>query len=250
MRLTIVQTSLEWESPDTNRSNIEEILAPLEGQTDLVVLPEMFTTGFSMNAAALAEPTEGPTLAWMQDQAARLNTAICGSIICKENENYFNRDLFVKPDGNYTRYDKKHLFSLAEEHKFFTPGSEKVFVDWKGFRIRPLICYDLRFPEWARQEKDNRYDLLLYSANWPRPRALHWQSLLSARAIENQCFLAGVNIVGKDGNGLEYQGDSAIISYAGDVLCRLTENSGVYTTKLALEPMKAFRERLDFLSDM
>lgn len=249
MRLTIVQTALHWENPATNRAMLAEKLAPLAGQTDLVVLPEMFTTGFSMHAAALAEDMTGPTIHWLREQAARLGAAVVGSFICRENDRYYNRLVFMRPDGQADCYDKRHLFSLAGEHETYTPSSERLVTEWLGWRICPLICYDLRFPVWSRQDKTEPYDLLLYVANWPARRGHHWRSLLPARAIENQCYVGAVNIVGADGNGYEYQGDSGIWDHTGMALCQISGAAGVYTGTLDLEAMRQYRRQLPFLED-
>lgn len=249
MRLTIVQTALHWESPAANRAMLAEKLAPLAGRTDLIMLPEMFTTGFSMNAAALAEPMDGPTVAWLREQAAALGAAVTGSFICAESGRFYNRLLFVRPDGDLATYDKQHLFSLAAEDKTFSSGSDHTLVEWLGWRICPLICYDLRFPVWCRNGKYAPYDLLIFVANWPTRRAHHWQTLLTARAIENQAFVAGVNIFGQDGNGLEYAGDSAVIDFGGQVLGRISGTEGVFTAELSLDNLHEYRRQLPFLSD-
>ncbi|MCB0528194.1 MAG: nitrilase family protein [Saprospiraceae bacterium] len=266
MKLTIVQNSLLWEQASENRARFAEILAPLAGRTDLVVLPEMFTTGFSMNAGQLAEPMDGPTVAWMQEQASRLDAALAGSFICRENDRYYNRLVFMRPGGQFDFYDKKHLFSLAEEHIFFSAGNKQLVVEWRGWRIRPLVCYDLRFPVWSatqgfsaaekaaaesREQAMMRDEtsLLLYVANWPARRSHHWRSLLTARAVENQAFVAGVNIVGKDGNGLEYTGHSSIIDYSGQPIAEISGAEGVFTAELSLEDMRQYRRQLPFLPD-
>lgn len=249
MRLTLVQTRLHWENPAANRDLLAGKLRPLAGATDLVVLPEMFTTGFSMNAAALAEPMDGPTADWLREQAATLGAAVTGSFICAENGRFHNRLLFVKPDGSLQHYDKRHLFTLAGEHETFSPGVENTVVEWLGWRIRPLVCYDLRFPVWSRNEKNNPYDLLIFVANWPTRRAHHLQTLLTARAIENQAFTAGVNIVGRDGAGLEYSGDSAIVDFGGQVLGRISGTEGVFTAELSLADLREYRRQLPFLAD-
>ncbi len=249
MRLSIIQTTLHWENPDANRAMLTDTLAPLAGQTDLVVLPEMYTTGFSMNAATLAEEMDGPTMQWMREQAASLDAAIIGSFICREGDRYFNRLVFMRPDGGFQHYDKRHLFGLAGEHKTYSPGSERLLVEWMGWRICPLVCYDLRFPVWSRQRKAVPYDLLLYVANWPSRRGHHWRSLLPARAIENQCYVAAVNITGADGNGHEYQGDSGVWDFSGLCLCQLSGQAGVFTATLRLEDMQAYRRQLPFLED-
>ena len=256
MRLTIVQTALHWENAAANRALLAEKLAPLAGQTDLVLLPEMFTTGFSMNAAALAESMEGPTVSWLRAQAAQLGAAITGSFICTENGRYYNRLLFVRPDGAVQHYDKRHLFSLAKEHETYTAGAERLVVEYLGWRICPLICYDLRFPAWSRNSpgpaqapEAGAFDLLLYSANWPVRRSHHWRSLLPARAIENQCYVGAVNLTGADGNGFEYCGDSMIVDYFGQQLCQISHQEGLFTAKLLLEDMRQFRAQLPFLAD-
>ncbi|MDX2278768.1 MAG: amidohydrolase [Saprospiraceae bacterium] len=249
LAVTLVQTQLSWEQPVENKSQLAAKLAPLQGRTDLVVLPEMFTTGFSMRAAELGEPMDGPTVAWMQEQATQLDAALTGSFICIENGLFYNRLVWVQPGGVVHFYDKRHLFSLAAEHQTFTPGTERLTVEWKGWRICPLVCYDLRFPVWSRNHPDQPYDLLLYIANWPQTRSLHWRSLLQARAIENQAFVAGVNIVGTDGNQLVYGGDSAIIDFSGQHLCQISHCEGVFTTELSLEKLHTYRQQLPFLKD-
>lgn len=249
MRLTLVQTALHWENPGANRAMFTEKLAPLAGRTDLIVLPEMFTTGFSMNAAPLAETMEGATLQWLRDQAASLGAAITGSFICRDGDRFFNRLVFMRPSGQADWYDKRHLFTLAGEHKAYASGQQRLVLDWQGWRICPLICYDLRFPVWSRQPAENRYDLLLYVANWPSRRGHHWRSLLPARAIENQCYTAAVNIFGQDGNGHEYLGDSGIWDYSGQMLCQISAQEGLFTATLALEPLQQYRRQLAFLDD-
>jgi|SRR5690349_2690825 len=249
MRLTLVQSSLHWQNPEANRRMFSEKLAPLAGMTDLVVLPEMFTTGFTMDASRLAEPMDGPTVTWFKTTAAALNAAVTGSFICAENGRFFNRLAFCFPDGRVEHYDKKHLFGLAGENEHFATNNKKLVVDWKGFRIRPLICYDLRFPVWSRNNPEVPYDLLLYVANWPNRRAHHWKTLLTARAIENQSFVAGVNVVGTDGTGLEYNGDSALIDYSGLQLAGISGQEGMYTGTLSLENLRQFRTQLPFLND-
>ena len=256
MRISIVQSSLIWENPAANRDMFSEKLSGLKGQTDLVVLPEMFSTGFSMKAAALAEPMDGPTMQWMNDMARELGAAIAGSFICADSGRYYNRLVFMRPDGSFQHYDKRHLFSLAGEQEYFSPGKKRITVDWMGWRICPLICYDLRFPAWSRNSPGSfagglepLYDLLIYVANWPARRAHHWNALLTARAIENQAFVAGMNIVGSDGNGLEYSGDSALIDYAGQQIFRVSGHEDIISAELSLEDMQHYRRQLPFLQD-
>jgi predicted amidohydrolase len=249
MRLTLVQSALIWQNPEANRTQFSHQLAGLRDTTDLIVLPEMFNTGFSMDAARLAEPMDGPTMEWLKKTAEDLNAAVTGSFICVENGCFYNRMAFVFPDGRYECYDKKHLFGLAGEQDFFSSGNNPLMVEWKGFRIRPLICYDLRFPVWSRNQVDQPYDLLLYIANWPSRRAHHWKSLLTARAIENQAFVAGVNIVGTDGNGLEYVGESTIVNFSGELIFQLSGQEGVFTAHLNASSLKQYRAELPFLKD-
>jgi omega-amidase len=260
MRISYIQTRLHWEQPDRNRAMLAAKIAPLAGHTDLIVLPEMFTTGFSMQPQQHAETTYPPdatTLIWMQQWAATTHAAIMGSIMCQEGDKFYNRLYFVQPDGRSHYYDKKHLFSLAGEHHAYTAGEDILLVQWCGWNIRPYICYDLRFPVWSRQYKpsktsahsDARYDLLVYVANWPQARSHHWRSLLMARAIENQAYVVGVNIVGTDGNGLEYIGDSMVIDYSGQTLAHSAASEQVLTVQLDKDALQAYRAKLPFLED-
>ena len=249
MRITYIQTALQWEQPEANRKQLANKIAALSGQTDLIVLPEMFTTGFSMRADALAEPANGPTFQWMRTQAEQTGAAVTGSFICVENGCYFNRLIWMQPDGHFYQYNKKHLFSLAGEDQTYTAGNECPIIVWRGWRIRPLICYDLRFPVWARQTPNNYYDVLIYVANWPQPRIHHWKSLLMARAIENQAYVVGVNIAGTDGKGLVYSGDSSVIDYSGQILSCAAYSEQVVTVALNLEKMHEYRNQFPFLND-
>jgi omega-amidase len=241
LRVTIVQTPLHWQDAEANRTMFAEKLAATSPATDLIVLPEMFTTGFSMDASQLAEEAEGPTLQWMREQAAKHQAVITGSVIVREGENYFNRLFWVRPEGTYEHYDKRHLFRMAKEHHTYTPGTGKLLVELKGWKICPLVCYDLRFPVWSRN-KDSQYDLLLYVANWPKPRSSAWSILLQARAIENLAYVVGVNRVGTDGNGNPYSGDSAIIHPKGYKLLETTEAEGMHTITLSKQELDDFRE--------
>lgn len=249
MRIALVQTELAWEQPAQNRRQLAEKLTALIGQADLILLPEMFTTGFSMNAAALAEPMDGPTAVWMTQQADRTGAALVGSFICREHEHFYNRLLWVFPDGRMEYYDKRHLFALAGEDQVYTAGNKKLIINWAGFRVLPLVCYDLRFPVWSRYTPEAAYDLLLYVANWPSRRSQHWKSLLPARAIENQSFVAALNIVGQDGAGLEYQGDSAVIDFSGHPIVQISGQESVVVAKLSLDSLQRYRQQLPFLSD-
>lgn len=248
LRITTVQAELHWEQVPNNLASLAQQLAPLAGQTDVVVLPEMFTTGFSMNAVQLAEPMDGPTMEWMAEQAQLLGAAITGSFIASENGRFYNRLVWMRPDGSFDQYDKRHLFSLANEHQTYTPGTQRLVTEWLGWRICPLICYDLRFPVWSRNSPP-AYDLLIYVANWPERRSHHWRQLLVARAIENQAYVAGVNRCGTDGLGLQYSGNSAVIDYSGKYLYEVSEMPNITTSPLYFEMLQAYRSNLQFLAD-
>jgi omega-amidase len=241
LRVTIVQSELHWQDAEANRTMFAEKLAATAPVTDLIVLPEMFTTGFTMEAPALAEQPEGETLQWMREQANTYDAVITGSIIVEENGQYYNRLLWVRPDGSYEYYNKKHLFRMAKEHHTYKAGDKKLRVELKGWQICPLVCYDLRFPVWSRNT-GNRYDLLLYVANWPKARSLAWRTLLQARAIENIAYTIGVNRIGTDGNNYPYSGDSAIIHPKGHKLLETTEQEGIYTITLSKQDLIDFRE--------
>ncbi len=243
----MVQADLVWENRSGNLSQFSRLLEPLCGQTDLILLPEMFTSGFSMSASRLAEPEDGPTRAWMAEQAAKANAVISGSYIVEEAGSYYNRLLWVSPDGQIARYDKRHLFSLAGEHLYYRAGQTRLITELKGWRICPLICYDLRFPVWSRNTVD--FDVLVYVANFPARRAHAWKSLLVARAIENQCYTIGVNRIGVDGNGHDYSGDSCVLDFEGQYLAIATTGEYVSTFTLEASPMLEFRKRFPFLTD-
>ncbi|MBK9147063.1 MAG: amidohydrolase [Flavobacteriales bacterium] len=242
LRATIVQRMLHWEDAAANRSMLAEAIAPLQGSTDLIVLPEMFTTGFSMRSAELAEAMDGPTVDWMSSQAASLDAALYGSAIIKQDGKCFNRGLFVTPDGEVTAYDKRHLFRFAGETEHYAAGSERVVVSWRGWRILLQICFDLRFPVFSRNKGD--YDAVLYVANWPEARRFPWSQLLIARAIENQCYVAGVNRVGMDGKGIHYSGDSVIIDPRGEAIAGVERShEGMASAVLGWEALEDFRAK-------
>jgi omega-amidase len=248
MRIAILQIELAWQNAAANRSRIADYLAQhIAHPTDLIVLPEMFSTGFTMAAAACAETMQGDTMAWLRKLAHTYDAAVVGSLIIAENSNFYNRLVFMQPDGTFFCYDKRHLFGLAGETEHYTAGTEKLLVTWRGWRIMPLICYDLRFPVWSRNTQN--YDLLLYIANWPARRATHWQTLLRARAIENQAYTVGVNVVGTDGNGLYYSGDSAIITPLGDTVVQISNGTSLYQTTLSRDTLTDIRAQLPFLQD-
>jgi predicted amidohydrolase len=240
LAVTLVQCELAWEQPADNRRQIGELIDAPAAATDLIVLPEMFTTGFSMNALANAEEHAGPTELWMRELAGKYDCAITGSIAVRDNDRVYNRMLFATP-GDVTYYDKRHLFRMAGEHKRYAAGKERVIVAWRDWRINLQVCYDLRFPVFSRNRDD--YDLLLYVANWPAERREHWRQLLQARAIENLACVVGVNRVGADARGLEYSGDSLAIAADGELLLDAKHAPGVFRVVLNGAALRDYRER-------
>ncbi|MCI4567186.1 amidohydrolase [Lysobacter sp. CFH 32150] len=255
LRISLVQGDTRWHDPAGNRDYYGHLIAPLHGTTDLIVLPETFTSGFSNDAISQAESMDGPTVAWLREQSRKLNAAITGSVQIRTDESVFNRLFFATPDGALKHYDKRHLFRYAKEHERYAAGRDRLTVEWKGWRICPLVCYDLRFPVYSRNRYDVErkggldYDLLIYVANWPSARAYPWKTLLRARAIENLCFVAGLNRVGTDGNGLHYAGDSAVIDFLGHPLSESTDEELVTTTTLPAAELLAHRERFPAMLD-
>lgn len=239
LSVTLIQTELYWENPIANLAMLEEKIAQIENETDIIVLPEMFSTGFSMNTS-LAEPMNLTTFKWMRQQAAQSKAVVVGSVMIREAENVFNRMIWMQPDGQYHTYDKRHLFRMGNEHLHYRGGEKRLIVEWKGWKICPLICYDLRFPVWSRNVAQ-AYDVLIYVANWPEARAYPWKSLLVARAIENQSYVIGVNRVGKDGNDLTFSGDSAVLNFRGEYLFTETQKEIVQTVLLSKEDITNFR---------
>ena len=242
LKVTLVQPDMLWQSPEQNREMYERLLDEHDSDTDLVLLPEMFSTGFTMDSRTAAEAMGGPTCQWLQQQARQRGVAICGSLAIKKGDQFFNRMLFTFPDGTQRHYDKRHLFRMAGEHERYQPGAERVVVEYKGWRILLQVCYDLRFPVFSRNRND--YDLALYVANWPAVRRQPWRKLLQARAIENLCYIAGVNRVGKDANGHEYSGDSMLVDFLGEPL--IDEPAGqsfVKTRALSADDLEQFKER-------
>ncbi len=243
-----IQADLTWENPIKNLAFFEEKIHALHKEVDLIVLPEMFSSGFTMHPKNIAEKMTGNTVLWMQRLARKQRIALVGSLVIEENKNYYNRLLFVHPSGKTEWYDKKHAFTLAGEEKVYTAGSEKLIVTFKGWKICPLICYDLRFPVWSRNAEN--YDVLIYVANWPVIRIQAWKALLKARAIENMSFTIGVNRIGVDANKYEYSGDSSILNCMGEELSTLKKNeNGIIKATLVKTEQNSFRERLGFLND-
>lgn len=248
MKVALVQSSIVWENPKSNRNFYEEKIHALTEQVDLIVLPEMFTTGFTMNPSVVAETMQGETVQVLRSLAKAKKCAITGSLIIKEGKNFFNRLVFVFPNGELQFYNKRHLFTLAGEDKVYTPGKEKLIVDYLGWKICPLVCYDLRFPVFARNTEN--YDLLLYVANWPKPRINAWDILIKARSVENMCYTIGVNRVGLDSNNLEYIGHSQVVDYLGNSILEPQESEAVFIVELNKDKMLETRKKLGFLNDL
>lgn len=248
LNISLIQADIIWEDKAANLAQYEQYIAGIQEKKEVVVLPEMFSTGFTMNTQALGETMDGPTVQWMKDIAAKYRCILTGSLIIQEGEHYYNRLLWVQPDAVVGHYDKRHLFAYGDEHNHFTAGGKRLITSVKGFRICPLVCYDLRFPVWARNLGD-AYDVLLYVANWPDKRSLAWKTLLQARAIENQCYVVGVNRVGMDFKGLNYSGDSSVFGPLGEMLWQESNKAIVQTVTLEKDVVTKTREQLPFLND-
>ena len=255
LRVSLVQGETRWHDPAGNRAYYGQLLSALRGITDLVLLPETFTSGFSNDAIDSAETMDGETVAWLRAQARDLDAAVTGSVQLRVGDSVYNRMLFATPDGGLRHYDKRHLFRYAREHERYAPGGPRLTVDWRGWRICPLVCYDLRFPVFSRNRFDSErpgrldYDLALYVANWPAVRSHAWKTLLRARAIENLCYVAGLNRVGTDGNGHGYSGDSAIIDFTGEAVSECGDMEVVTTTTISGERLAAHREHFPAMLD-
>jgi len=255
LRISLVQGDTRWHDPAGNREHYAALLAPLAGGTDLVILPETFTSGFSNDAIDKAEDMDGPTVAWIREQARVLGAAVTGSVQLRVGGEVFNRLLWATPDGGLRHYDKRHLFRYAGEHKRYAAGRERLCVEWKGWRINPQVCYDLRFPVFCRNRFDVEragqmdFDLQIFVANWPSVRAHAWRTLARARAIENLSYVAVVNRVGTDGNGLHYAGDSAVIDFLGQPQVEVREHEQVVTTTISAAALAAHRERFPAMLD-
>ncbi len=280
LKVTVIQSDLHWEDRSANLQMFEEKIGTVRESMELVLLPEMFSTGFSMHPAALAEPMDGASVKWMRRVSAEHRIILAGSLIIEERGEYYNRLIWMLPNGELGYYDKRHLFAYAGENKQYSPGSGRLIASVKGWKINLLVCYDLRFPVWSRQtvpvpfpamqatpdpDKDDigdpnakpapagypgpEYDVLVYVANWPQSRIHAWKTLLQARAIENQCYVVGVNRVGKDGNGICYNGDSMIVGPMGEIIKTVTDQETIFTSTLQAEPLQAAREKFPFLKD-
>lgn len=255
LNISIIQAATVWHNPQANRDYYQALFREQYAESDLIVLPETFTSGFSNVAIAQAETMQGETVAWLREQAQHLNSAITGSVQIREGEQVFNRMLWAMPDGSIQYYDKRHLFRMANEHERYSAGKEKVFIAYKGWRICPQVCYDLRFPVYSRNRFNNTvanaydYDLLIYVANWPSPRHFAWQTLLKARAIENQSYVVGVNRVGTDGNELTYLGGSTVLDFMGQTLVESGSTAQRQNASISYEELSAFRTRFPFHMD-
>ncbi len=248
LHITLIQPDIVWENKEANLQQYEKMIAGIAGNKHVVVLPEMFSTGFSMAPERLAEPMGGSSVKWMADMAVRYRCILTGSLMIEEDGKYYNRMLWVQPDGRIGTYDKRHLFAYADEDQHYTPGSKRLITSVNGWRINLMICYDLRFPVWARNQGDE-YDVLLYVANWPEPRSLAWRTLLQARAIENQSYVVGVNRVGKDGKDFNYIGESSVFGPLGEPLWQKANEPACHTVTLEKDVLQKVRAKLPFLND-
>ena len=266
LTITLIQTKLHWEDRQANLSMLEEKINNIREKTEIIILPEMFSTGFSMNAEQLAETMDGTAIAWMKKIAAQKKIIICGSLMVKEDERFFNRLIWMLPNGEYGCYNKRHLFAYGDEDKHYTPGNKRLIASVKGWKINLQVCYDLRFPVWARQNlldsarrKEEsgstsltaslEYDLLIYVANWPERRINAWKILLNARAIENQCYVVGVNRVGNDGNNIYHSGDSMVINALGEILYHKAHGEDIFTITLQKNSLEEIRNKFPFWKD-
>jgi omega-amidase len=249
LTVTFIQTELAWENIQANLEMLDKKIDAIVNQTDLILLPEMFSTGFSMSPVGLAETMQGSAVTWMKNKAKEKSAVIAGSLMIEEDGHYFNRLIWAKPDDSVVTYDKRHLFRMTGEEKVYSPGNRLLTVELKGWRIRPFICYDLRFPAWMRNSDSPPYDLAIVTANWPASREIHWQMLLRARAIENQSYVIGVNRVGVDGNQIEYHGYSCVIDYKGNVHFQDVHHENTQTASLSLTTLRNYRETFPFWKD-
>ena len=258
LSITLIQTNLHWENKKANLKMLSDKIEGIKEKTEVIILPEMFSTGFSMKPELLSENMDGETVQWMKKISDEKKVILTGSIIIKENNKFFNRMVWMLPNGKYGFYDKKHLFAYGDEQLHYSAGTKRVIASVKGWKINLQVCYDLRFPVWARQSLikrrkepiiDLEYDLLIYTANWPERRVRAWKTLLQARAIENQCFVAGVNRVGQDGNGIHYSGDSMIVDALGEIMYQKTNEEDIFTFKLEKNNLTEVREKFPFLND-
>lgn len=243
LNVTLIQSDLHWQNREANLAMFEEKIWQIEEPTDLIILPEMFNSGFTMEAEKNAEPINFTTFKWMRQQAQQTGAVVTGSFIVRENNHYFNRLIWMQPDGEFDFYDKRHLFRMANEHEHFSAGEKRIIKTLKGHRICPMICYDLRFPVWSRNTKNLDFDVLIYVANWPQARSSAWNTLLKARAIENLSYCIGVNRVGEDGNGIAYSGNSAVIDPKGHEIFHQENTEIIKTVTLDFEELNRYRTK-------
>lgn len=256
LTITLMQSDLVWQDIDANLENFSGKINNLEKDTDLIILPEMFNTGFSMESQKLAEKAGGKTMQWMKDTASKADAVILGSLITEDENRFYNRMIWMRPDGSYEEYDKRHLFRMAEEHHHYSAGNKRIIVELKGWKVCPLVCYDLRFPVWSRNcdfsenKKEPAFDLLIYNANWPEARSDAWSKLLLARAIENQVYVAGVNRVGEDGKGISYSGNSVMVDPKGVEMEKSPAGKeDIITIELSYAELQRFREKFPVALD-
>ncbi|HTU68184.1 MAG TPA: amidohydrolase [Steroidobacteraceae bacterium] len=242
-RVSLVQQPLAWHDAAANRAHFDAVLAPLRGTTDLAVLPEMFTTGFTMQPGEFAEEADGDTRAWLLEQARRLDAAVGGSVAVVDRGRHYNRFMLATPAGELHTYDKRHLFRMGGEHRHYSAGGHALIIEFRGVRLCPLVCYDLRFPVWSRRRAGLDYDVVIYAANWPAARRYAWQQLLRARAIENQAYCVGVNRVGDDGKGVAHLGDSVVLDFLGQPLLELGSDACVATVPIDADAVRDWRDR-------
>lgn len=248
LKITIVQSEIIWHNAEKNLIHIETLIKKNNSESDLIVLPEMFNTGFTMAPSEVSEDMNGSTVIFLRRLTREFNADIAGSIPVKENGVFYNRLVWVKPDGELFTYDKRHLFRMGGEEKVYSPGNSNITVNLNGWKIRPFICYDLRFPVWTRN-CGLEYDLAIFSANWPASRDFHWETLLRARAIENQCYVAGVNRTGRDGNSITYNGKSTVIDYYGNIIYTAGGNECVNTVELSYSDLLSYRKKFPAWED-
>ncbi len=250
LTITLIQTALHWENAEKNLEHFDLKINEINEPTDIIVLPEMFTTAFTMSPEKFAEEHGGKGLQWMIQKAIDRRCVVIGSISVKDNNHFFNRLYWAKPDGTYEMYDKRHLFRMGNEHQHYTAGSEKLLINYKGWKICPLVCYDLRFPVWSRNRQDNAYDLAIYIANWPEVRAYPWKQLLIARAIENQAYVVGLNRIGNDGNNIPHSGDSCVINPRGEIISSIPSHEDrIETQTLSFTYLQEFKKIFPVMLD-
>jgi len=252
LTITMIQTNIYWEDKTANLQMLKEKIDAIEEKKEIIILPEMFSTGFSMQPQLLAETMDGETVTWMKQIAADHTIIVTGSVIIKEGDNYFNRLIWMLPNGQFGHYDKRHLFAFGKEDEQYTAGNKRLIASVKGWKINLQICYDLRFPVWSRQqpkESTSEFDVLVYVANWPEKRNHAWKTLLCARAIENQCYVVGVNRVGEDGNAIYYSGNTLVIDPLGEVLYHMKDLEDVFTIDLEKEKLEKVRTHFPFWKD-